>query len=277
MIQWVRYHGEIGNPGSERVPESHRSSPSNRLSTSARRLLVTESVDLPKRQNVFLDFLNRDSRQIYGLYRNLSREQHVRSLTTALNVAAFLCSDFLIAPPGFLVECPIAREALSRREAMLTEGLIRLPLREDTLDELFDKKLHEYGPYKRDYKGLFDERSRRFLYNHSTWLIPRRTKIGDAMVQSWEQGPDSDPSWNIVKRVMPGGDLERIRSLPRWLSEQGLAVTWPAIKSAMAGIKADPRSVRLMVQHHYFALYIAEYDLRIITGLPFTRSRFGLE
>ena len=53
--------------------------------------------------DVFLDFLNRDSREIYGLYK-LPKETHVAVLTEALSVAVFLCRDHCILPPGFLAE-----------------------------------------------------------------------------------------------------------------------------------------------------------------------------
>src|SRR5262245_46270731 len=116
--------------------------------------------------NIFLDFLNRDSREIYGVFSNFSRERHVRLLVEALNIAAFLCFDYCVVPPGFLAECDIAREAVSRRSDFLDERLIRLPLREATIEEYFEKKHREYAIVAPKYAGLFDPKSASFLRGH---------------------------------------------------------------------------------------------------------------
>jgi hypothetical protein len=57
------------------------------------------------RRDIFLHFLNRDSRQIYGLFRQIDSNRHRFLLGRALNAAVILCEARCIAPPGFIVEC----------------------------------------------------------------------------------------------------------------------------------------------------------------------------
>ncbi|MBV9158486.1 MAG: hypothetical protein JO097_19660 [Acidobacteriaceae bacterium] len=107
-------------------------------------------------RNVFLDFLNRDSREIYGL-NDLPRETHIAFLTEALSVAIFLCRDYCVLPIGFLAESRLCREVLLKRRAeYIYQRLIRLSIKEYNLDQFWQKKEHQYAPFREKYQGLFD-------------------------------------------------------------------------------------------------------------------------
>lgn len=229
--------------------------------------------------NLFLDFLNRDSRQIYGLYSNASEQLHVEMLTEAVNVAVFLCSEFCVVPPGFLAECTLTRKVISRRCDYLKERVIRLPMRENSLEEFFYKKQREYSVVRQSYSGLFDEKkTQRFLRKTPQAIITRKTVVGDKMTEAWEEGLDDQRSiWNRLTEGVPAPTLEHIRTIPKVLRDKGLAVTWPAIFmniSSLSGV--DSAKFRLAVQYHYFQVYLLEYDLKIVSDLPFARVDFGL-
>src|SRR5438270_115746 len=117
--------------------------------------------------NIFLDFFNRDSREIFGPFANTSRERHIKYLTEVANIAVFLCADYCVLPPGFLAECDMGREAILRRADYVIERLIRLPLRENTFDEFWDKKRREYSPFRSQNVGLFEHRNELLLRRFS--------------------------------------------------------------------------------------------------------------
>lgn len=229
--------------------------------------------------NLFLDFLNRDSRQIYGLYTNTSEQLHIEMLTEAVNIAVFLCAEFCVVPPGFLAECTLTRKVISRRCDYLKERIIRLPMRENSLEEFFYKKQREYSIVRHSYSGLFNEKiTQRFLRKMPQAIITRKTVVGDQMTEAWEEGLDDRRSiWNRLSEGVPTPALERIRVIPKILRDRDLAVTWPAIFmniSSLSGV--DSAKFRLAVQYHYFQVYLHEYNLKIISDLPFARVDFGL-
>ncbi len=109
--------------------------------------------------NVLLDFLNRDSRKIYGLYSNMASDDHVWLLNEAINVAVFLCAEYCIMPPGFLAEDPLLQQALTRCQIFLIDRVIRMPIKEETLEDFLEKRQREYLPFKQMYPQLFDPNS----------------------------------------------------------------------------------------------------------------------
>jgi len=214
---------------------------------------------------------------MYGSFGNLAPAQHVRELTDAINVAAFLCSEYCIVPPGFIAECNLAQRAVLRRRSFLDERVIRLPLRESDLDVFWEKKRQQYAPFRNEYSGLFDPRSEKLVHMLSHSIVTRKSRIGDELVRAWEEAPDTDVFSRALVSGLSAHQIEKIRRTPGRIAEKGLAVTWPAVRSAVQRTaKAEPSRVRSMIQHHYFGIYIREYNLRVITGLPFALRDFGL-
>jgi len=225
--------------------------------------------------DIFLDFFNRDSREIFGLFANASREKHVAFLTEATNVAVFLCKEQCILPPGFLAECEIARDAILRRADYVVDRLIRLPLREATLEEFWDKKRREYSPFRARYTGLFEHRNEVLLRRFSEAIITRNSRIADEILRRWEEGPDVSDVWKATVPGFRAGDIEIIRKTPREIRDEGIAVTWPAILNRIKDLKnARSSRLRYILQNHYFQIYLREYDLLVITRLPFARTSF---
>jgi nucleoside phosphorylase len=228
--------------------------------------------------NVLLDFLNRDSRKIYGLYSNLDINDHLWLLNEAINVAVFLCADYCLIPPGFLAEDPLLQQALTRCQNFLIERLIRMPIKEETLEDFIEKRQKEYLPFKDMYPQLFDSDSLRLLKNFSVSLVSRTSNVGLSIVKQWEEGPDTSDIWRKTINNLPVNEIERIRRIPRSIKNLGLGVTWPSIAERVgSNLGIDPQIFRYILQNHYFSVYINEFNLRIITGLPFTRTNFLLE
>lgn len=227
--------------------------------------------------NVFLDFLNRDSRQIFGLFENVQPEAHIEALTRALNVAVLLCRENCICPVGFLSECGLARATVKRRRDFLFEGLIRLAIRESTIAEWHDKKRREYGQFRQKYLGLFEPSLVDFLKAFPDALIRRETVIGPTLVHDWEQAIDVDPFWKKVTAGKSYADIAIAQAVPKDLYQEGLAVVWPAIEQKLIDqISSSPAELRLLLQHQYFQIYLREYGLTVITGIPFSRFDFGV-
>ena len=225
--------------------------------------------------NIFLDFFNRDSREIFGLFGNLSREKHIQALTEAATIAAFLCAEHCVLPPGFLAECELAREAIIRRPEYLVDRLFRLPLREETLDFFWEKKRREYYPFRNKYAGLFDHRNEVLLRRFSGAIISRNSKIADELLRTWEQGPDTNSIWRGMMPQYNASQIEAIREVPRHIRDEGAAVTWPAIYDRVQRMNI-PNSLplRYILQNHYFDIYLREYGLTVLTRLPFARVAF---
>ena len=229
--------------------------------------------------NVFLDFLNRDSRQIYGLFENTSPELHINLLNNAINIAIFLCDYFCVMPPLFLADDELVQKTLARCPEFLTERLIVMPLREERLDAYFEKKKKEYGPFGNMYPMLLGSSGQEILKRYPMSLILRTSRVGEEIVKAWEEGPDRSGIWKkLILGVQPC-EVERIRKTARVILEKDIAITWPAImKEAGDNIKIEPRLLRSALQHHYFSVYIREFNLRVVTRIPFARGvSFDLE
>lgn len=229
----------------------------------------------PRFHNVFLDFFNRDSRQIEELFRILGRDRHLQILRQALNLAVFLSRDHCIMPPGFAVEDELVRATLSVADAYTHHRLVRWPIRE-SLDEYWAKKEDEYGAQRAQYEGLFDKSAQAFVERNSHLLIERQSSIGSTLVERWEAAPDVDDYWRGQTMSVAPGVIEMFRGIPRQLLEDGLAVTWLAIHQRIAEVASRFPQYRHLVQRIYFGIYMDEYDLRVLSGLPLAKLSFGL-
>ncbi len=92
------------------------------------------------RKDIFLHQLNRDTREVFDLFRALTREGHAALMRRMLNAAAIVCEAHCYAPPGFIVEEQIAFDLAENQQAYLSEGLIQLPMREHSLVDFAEKK-----------------------------------------------------------------------------------------------------------------------------------------
>ncbi len=225
--------------------------------------------------NIFLDFLNRDSRQIFDLYRHVSKEIHLRVLGDVLNLAVFIARDHCIMPPGFLAEDKLVREIMEIKEAFRDERLILLPIRE-SLDEYWAKKEREYASVRKQYSGLFSREGQRFVEQNAHLLIDRPFVVGPRLLSGWEEAPDSSKYWSEKYRTLPSSVIELFRRVPRYIADDGEAITWETIYSRIPEVARRHPEYRRLVQNIYFGSYMQSLDLRIVTRLPYARDDFGL-
>ena len=228
--------------------------------------------------NLLLDFLNRESREIFGLYSILSDEDHINFLVETINVAVFICYEFCIENPGSIAECDLVRIAFRRRSRFVEEGLIRFPIREASLDDLWLKKEKEYRLFKDSYKALYSETGKKFIKKYSHALITRKAKIGTEIISRWDSGPSSNPVWEKIKGKVTTKEIDRIRKLPQKLKEKGLGIKGQSLVDEIGSKKGiNPIYFRHILQNHYFSIYLDEYNLRFLSKIPYFRDRYGYE
>jgi len=230
----------------------------------------------PNILNIFLDFLNRESREIFGLYNVLSDEKHIDLLSQAINLSVFICRENCIATPGSIAECNLVRIAMNRKHAFLQEHLIRLPLREDSLGELWEKKEKEYRLFEKDYVALYSQTGKRFVENFSNAVINRTTNVSQKLIENWLAGPDENPIWRSVADSTPSKYLKEIRLIPRRLKEAGLAIKGPTIiENVKYDIGCSRSHFRHILQNQYFNIYLQEYGLELLYEIPYFKNRYG--
>jgi nucleoside phosphorylase len=230
------------------------------------------------RKNIFLHFLNRDSREIFGLYRFHSGSDHIALLKGALNVSILLCEEHCVIPPGFAIEDELAFELFEVNQAFLSNRFILLPMRESNLTEYAEKKRIEYSPQRDRYSGLFSDRRLEFLGTKAVGLVPRKSKIAEEIVSGWEGAADrSGRLWTETKRSVAPAAIELVRKIPSLITDVGAAVTWAEISTRLPHeARGVSRELRNSLQHIYFSQYCREFHLAVMCELPFARDDFSL-
>lgn len=232
---------------------------------------------MTKIYDIFLDFLNRDSREIYGVFDNISPTQHITILWESINIAVFLCKDYCIMPPGFLLEDKFVQKVFSNCNEFLYERLIRMPLRETSIQNFFEKKEREYRLFKKRYSGLYNANNINLLKAYSLAIVPRKSNVGSQIISQWEEGPDVYGIWKALDTNYNKKEINIIRNTPARLYNRGVAVTWAAIDRELKNYNINSGNLRHAVQHHYFTVYTKEFNLKILKNLPYARTSFFLE
>lgn len=232
------------------------------------------------RKNIFLDIFDPDSRLALGISKDLNTQEHYRLLAKALNVSVFLCDDFVILPPAFLLECPLVFKLIKSASIFMEEGLIRLPIRDRSFSEFYEKKLEEYSEVVENYPTMFGKMGIQAVnwvkkYSHSR--IERNAKIGQELAQIWVQSPDTNPYWKRHINLVPSEILETVRHLPINLHERGKAVTWGLVSKELPYNQTGMPVIvtQKLIQNAYISLYLDEYNLKVISNLPFSQDSFG--
>ena len=230
------------------------------------------------RNDVFLHFLNRDTREVFDLYNTLVPQQHAALLRRALNVAAMLCEDRCIAPPGFLVEDQIAFELAENQRAYLRARLVQLPMRESNLAEFAEKKRIGYEPMRDRYSGLFNDTRIGFLGEHATGIITRKSHITEKIVNDWSGGPQARKKiWEPAKKLLLPKQIDLIAKVPLVLDARGVALTWSAIQPELPTEALEARTeLRDTLQHIYFKQYCDEFRLYGVADIPFILRDFQI-
>lgn len=197
----------------------------------------------------------------------------------ALNAAAIVCEAHCVAPPGFIVEDQIAFDLSENQRAYLQEGLIQLPMRENSLADFAEKKRFGYQPMRNRYSGLFDDTRIGFLGNHATGIINRKTQITQGILEQWISGAETGKKiWLPVKSKLSAVTINDVSKIPELLNQRGTAVTWSAIAPELPE-NALPASseLRNTLQHVYFGQYCREFGLVVMKNVPGIIYDFSLK
>lgn len=230
------------------------------------------------RENLFLHFLNRDSREIFGLFRWYGDDQHIRLLRKALNAAMILCEDYCIMPPGFVVEDDMAFGLAEAQIDYLAHSLLRFPMRESNIEDYAEKKRSDYYPMRDRYSGLFNDDRLSFLARNASGLIKRTTYISEGIVDGWRSGAEAGGKvWLPVKKLLKPGQIDAIGGIPAILSDEGVALTWSAIAPRLTDTDREASTaLRNALQHTYFSQYCREFKLITLASIPYMVEEFYL-
>ena len=234
------------------------------------------------RKNIFLHFLNRDTREIFRVYELFSGPKHALNLRQPLNAATILCEDACYAPPGFVIEDDIAFELFERQAAYLKSGLVKLPIRERSLADYAEKKKGEYAPARNRYSGLYDDSRLNSLSSYDDALVSRKVQISSAIVSGFREGVDTTAKvWKPIKENASSEVIANLQVTPEILANEGKALTWsiilPHLNNATTPFHEEMRDA---LQHVYFKEYCKEYckeyRLILLSDVPYMPKNFFL-
>lgn len=230
------------------------------------------------RRNLFLHFLNRDTREIFRLYDIFGDEKHARTLRGPMNACTMLCEEYCVAPPGFVVEDKYAFELFEVQSAYLERGLVRLPMRETNLSDFAEKKRLEYSPARNRYSGLYDDTRMNILSSYGAALVQRKVQIGPAIVNGFQTGVDTRlPAWSGIRQKVPSEVIENLRITPARLADDGQALTWSMIEPNLIESSTPfQREMRDALQYTYFQEYCREFKAIVLTDIPHMPVEFYL-
>ena len=230
------------------------------------------------RENIFLHFLNRDTREIFRVYELFSGPKHALNLRQPLNAAIILCEDACYAPPGFVIEDTIAFELFENQAAYFRSGLVKLPIREDNLADYAEKKWGEYSPARNRYSGLYDDTRLKSLLSYEDVLVRRKVQIGPAIVSGFRKGVDTTAKvWKPIKENATSEVIANLQVTPEILANEGKALTWSIILPHLINATTPfHKEIRDALQHVYFKEYCKEYRLILLSDVPYMPKNFFL-
>ncbi|PCH69246.1 MAG: hypothetical protein COC12_09365 [Rhodobacteraceae bacterium] len=230
------------------------------------------------RKNIFLHFMNRDTREIFRVFELLDSADHAAALRKPLNAAAILCEDACYAPPGFVIEEDLAFELFETQSAYLETGLVQLPIRERSLVDYAEKKRGEYAPTRNRYSGLFDDSRLELLSSHEAAITSRKVQIGPAIAEGFAVGVDSRARvWKTIREKATPRVIRNLREVPTLLAENGKPLTWSMMEPLfLEESKPFYKEARDALQHVYFSEYCREHKLILLSDVPYMPEVFYL-
>ncbi|MCI3269662.1 5'-methylthioadenosine/S-adenosylhomocysteine nucleosidase family protein [Streptomyces cylindrosporus] len=149
-------------------------------------------------------------------------------------------------------------------------------MKDDSLETWIGKSQRQYKGHAGWAAEVTAPAGLKFLQRHASSIIARESDVSYSLTSGWEEGPDADQFWIPTTRLVRPALLEQARTIPRRLLDGNSAVTWARIRSDLAS--STPREddfLRRALQHEYFKIYISEYDLAVLDGLPIQRINFS--
>lgn len=228
-------------------------------------------------RNILLDFVNPETRRIFGLYR-IPRNSHVSYLIHNINFCVFLCDQYTICQPGVVRECRIADRAFEVLQSYLSEGLVRVPLSDESFEDFDERRARTYFPQKEIYQEMFDSRKHTTFHKHPEIVIPKIHKSGDGIFKRWERFSDIDELPDDWRFDQWKSKIEVGRKAISRVHIQGRPLTWPEISQEFSKENIDQTgfAYRNFLQHLYLLGYREENDLVIVTRIPNIKYLIGV-
>lgn len=229
-------------------------------------------------KNVFCDFLNKEIRRLYGLYGNVPERDRDRVLSNWLNLAVFLSAEWAIIPVGFLAESASLQRLLSLKEEYLVAGVFKLSMRDSDIANYVARRRIDYAPYEDDYPPLFDDATIVLLQRYACALHERTYSTATAIRDRWGSAIESSDRLAIFREAVPATVVTNVIQLAARIEAEGLGFTWNAIRERLPQVGAGhSQAIRSVLHANFVRGYLAEYDLRVLTGLPFGWRDLGVQ
>lgn len=231
------------------------------------------------RRDVFLHFINRDARDMYGMNSSWNDRDVLEWLRRYTIIGVCLADDFAFMPPGFVLEDSVAMRLIQDLEPLVRSQRVRFSIREPDFEDYESKKHVQYAAHPSRYQRLLArETVNEFKAIRPTW-IRRETPVGASIASNWKR----DMLWNGERRrgfqlQIPDRDIDRTAEVPTDILRSGRAVIWPEISGLLSpsisnSMRDDARSY---LHYQYFSLYVLEYGAAVMSGLNMPRETFGL-
>ena len=226
-------------------------------------------------KNIFMDFMSPDAWKTYLTIPKISKEWHTSfrnllvTLMESINIAVLFTNQYCILPPAFILQSDLVFRAINKKNIFLKENLIRLPLRENSIDSYIGKKVSEYQYVKDTHTGFYMEDRWKFLYEHPYSIVKRNAIMGRSIADYWEDISDNSPVWKPIVSSLPY-DADNLRIIPSLLNKDGISITLEAIiKKAKISPTVDSTFyINQAIQHKYIQQYLKEYDATILSNIP---------
>jgi hypothetical protein len=228
--------------------------------------------------NILCDFLNKEIRRLYGLYDNLNAVDHERVLGEWLNAAVLLTPEWCLIPIGFLAESKSLQNVIAVKEALIFARVLRLAMRDASVESYLYRRRQDYLPYQADYPPLFEDNTVKLLQRYAAALYARSGRTAISIRDRWPVRIEEAPTLEELRKVLNPRNLAQVTSLPAQISDEGLGFTWNAIVERLPAMdRSTAQSLRYVLHADFVRGYLVEYDLRVLTGLPYGWRDLGVQ
>jgi hypothetical protein len=228
--------------------------------------------------NIFCDFANKEIRRVYGLYANLTEARHQRVIAEWIRIAVLLSPDWALFPLGFVAESSLLQRALAESEELLFARVLRLSVRDSQIGKFIERRRGEYQPYRSDYAPLFRDETIELLLRYSVAIHERIGNTAQEIGGRWSAALETEPALQCLRSDLNACDLDKIADLPYRIHSEGLGLTWNAVADRLPPMRVGSgEALRRYLHREFVRGYLREYDLEVITGLPYGWRDLGVQ
>ena len=226
-------------------------------------------------KNIFLDFIAPDFWKTYVTIPDdlnnkvVLRECIKKDVEKSLNIAILLTKDYCLLPPAFVLQSDIVFTVCEEKEYFFEQGLILMPLKENSIDLYIEKKLREYEYVYNSHKGFYIENRWDFLYKNRLAIIKRNSSMGMTIAEKWSKGNEESEIWRPIEEGLPRY-ADELREAPTELQNRDVSVTLEAIIKYLEIPETDDAKylINQAIQYEYGFGYLNEFDACIISNIP---------